>query len=249
MSVRFFEVETHIRIAAVQMHMIPPPHTSRRCCLVQSSRPFHIVQASPEFASYFGYDVHELHGRSMKLLQGSECGTVRFEDTIKALKSGKEQESELDVNKKDGSGARARIKISLLRNLADVEVSLAVISIEPTIKHFLVHADNDYDSRARPYTSHKALNIEAQHRICMHQKTHHTRDNPSTNPSSMPRQPTFCATSKSAEESTDKLRCLLSRASCQICKALLARKGHQSIQRCTSRDCSSHGSSSAYGDG
>ena len=229
--------------------MIPPPHTSRRCCLVQSSRPFHIVQASPEFASYFGYDVHELHGRSMKLLQGSECCTVRFEDMIKALKSGTEQESDLDVDKKDGSRTRARIKVSMFGNLANARVSLAVVSIEPTVIHFLDQVDDEYDSASFAYNIHNTLNIETQHRICMQQKAHHTRDNPSTNPSSMPRQPTFCATSKSAEESTDKLRCLLSRASCQICKALLARKGHQSIQRCTSRDCSSHGSSSAYGDG
>ena len=116
------------------MQIIRRPQTTRGFCIVQSYKPFHIVQVSPEFASYFGYDVHELHGRSMKLLQGPKCRSVRFEDMIKALKSGKNQESELDVDKKDGSHIRTSIRVSMLEEGGvSVGVSPAVISIPATI--------------------------------------------------------------------------------------------------------------------
>ena len=197
--------------------MIPAAETSKELCLVQSSRPFHIVQASPEFAPYFGYDMDELHGPNLELLQSPESGTLRFEDTIKALKSGKEQESEQD-DERDGSRIRAPVKVSTLLAL-EVGVSLAATSKKATITQSFVHVDDDYDSPALPDVFRNALNIEAQHRLCMQQKTQLAREVCSNINST---QLTTSATCKSAEEATDKLRCLLSRASCQICKALLA---------------------------
>ena len=199
--------------------MIPAAQNWRGFCLVQSSTPFHIVQASPDLSSFFEYDLDDSHGRSLELVHSPERGNTRYEDAIKASKSGKEQESELNVDKKYGSRIRTPVKVSMLPAL-EVAVSLDVTSKKATTTHSFVHVDDGYyDSPALPDVFRNALNIEAQHRLCMQQKTQIAHE-ASSNITS--KQLPASATCKSAEEATDKLRCLLSRASCQICKALLA---------------------------
>ena len=187
-------------------------------CFVQSSKPFHIVQVSPEFAAYFGYGVEELHGRSMKLLQGPDCSTIRFEDIIKALKFGTQQELEVDVDKKDSSRARARIKASIMSTLEKNMESLARISMmKSDVCSFTDVADvEDNNPPVLPDAFHDALNT----RPCHVQQTHQPLKVPG-NVLSTATQPTLVQ-SDNNEVITSQLRCMLSQESCRICKALLA---------------------------
>ena len=196
---------------------MPKTSTTRGTCLVQQSRPFHILQSSLEFAAYFGYELHELHGRSLKLLQHPDCGSVRIEDLIKALKSGKLQDCEVNVSKKDCSQSRIKIRVSTT-NISDKDKdAVAMITLEDSDRFECIEGDEQIDSL--PDTLQESLNTDAARQPSLQQ---HLKVQPSCQSS----EPASVVSRRDEE----MLSCLLSRQSCKVCKISLS---HASVNDLT----------------
>ena len=184
-------------------------HTSNctATCLVQLARPFHIIQASHEFAAFFGYSAEELQGRSLKLLQRPDNSKLTFEDLIKALKSGKEQKQRVDVSKKDCSSCFIWIKTSLTYMSDNGEDTVAMLSVQEDDLFGFKENGNDFNSL--PDTFQDNLNTDGRHfRYLDLQQTEQF-----TGIHSQRSEPTPFAPVRKEET----LSCFLSRQSCKVC--------------------------------
>ena len=81
-------------------------------CLVNTERPFHVVECSHQFAAFFGYSADELQYRSLRCLNGAELTAHDLEDLIRSIRSHEHERCEVSATKKDGSRIRAMVVLS-----------------------------------------------------------------------------------------------------------------------------------------
>jgi hypothetical protein len=108
-------------------------------CLVSSLKPFHVIQASPEFAECFGYTAEEMNGRSLNFLQ-RPCCTLSFESLIKTQQ---QKQFLLDVCSKEGRPFTIRASGS--KKLEGDTSSIATVQIQIPNPNFT--SSNQMDER------------------------------------------------------------------------------------------------------
>ena len=176
-------------------------------CLVQQTKPFHVVKSSNEFASYFRYNVDELQGRSLKLLQSPDSGAFRFEDMITALKSSNQQECEVQLRMKDCTSCCVRVRASTTKIMDKCGSFLAIISLEESaIK------DEEDKIPSLPDTIQDDLNTDSVQKPYVH-----VREREKTSKFLLSHQPSSTTPATDSRSSAEEnLSCLLSQQSCKV---------------------------------
>jgi hypothetical protein len=188
---------------------------STNTSVVHLSKPYHVIHASHEFACYLGYSPEELNGRSLAIMQSQDIGSCKcFEEIMEALESGKCQESGIKIRRRDHSPVC--VKIKAITTETGKDNIFGVISI----MHMVEIVDCSSPANL-PDITRSNMNTELNRPSRQHEDT----SNPAV-----------------ALKARAELQEALSKASCQICKTLLA---HEKSRRSSTADISSHQQPSA----
>ena len=190
-------------------------------CLVNAERPFHVVQCSPQFASFFGYSADELHSRSLRCLNGAESNGPNFEDLIKSFKSDEHQRFNVSAFKKDGSLIRAMVVLSS-RSISKEAAPRHKILISLCESYEYINGDEviDANDKLQDDSIHNLNTIKKnQHRSC---NQDHTRRSEASDASRFDDWPDREERDKYER---DNLCLVISKASCQV--------GTRSCLQCT----------------
>jgi PAS domain S-box-containing protein len=189
-----------------------------------STQPFHIIDVSEEWTQQFGYSREQMKARSLKILQGPLSDAKKFSDLMKALSLGQNHTSVLSVYKKDGSVSLVRFRAS---HTSKENGNCSIVTAKEENCSVSLQHDDSASQDQLPESFELCLNHDYSRNTARRGTAPSiSLCNTASSPEELSRA-VLHPSSKTAESAAEQpnlresLRIDLSRASCQICKALI----------------------------